>query len=139
TVTCAPSETFTGSVIAPCTVAVAGVGGLNETPAPNYSNNMNVGTATASYSFTGDANHAASSDSKTFAITPAASTTTVSCAASATIGRAASRDSAETVSGAGGLSQTPAASYTNNRNVGTATASYRYTGNAIDAASSGEK
>ena len=38
------------------------------TPTPAYTANTNVGTATASYTYAGDANHSGSSDSKTFAI-----------------------------------------------------------------------
>ena len=39
-------------------MSVTGVGGLNLTPAPSsISNNTNAGTATASYTFLGDANH----------------------------------------------------------------------------------
>jgi len=66
----------------PWTGTVTGAGGLSLTPAAVYTNNTNVGTATASYTFAGDANHSGSSDSKTFAISQATSTTTVTCPAS---------------------------------------------------------
>jgi hypothetical protein len=49
---------------------VTGAGGLNLTPDPTYANNVNAGTATASYSYAGDANHEPSLDSETFVITP---------------------------------------------------------------------
>ena len=46
---------------------------------PAYSNNTNAGTATASYTYGGDANHTGSSDSKNFTIDKAASHTVVTC------------------------------------------------------------
>ena len=83
-VTCPASVTYDGSPQTPCTVAVTGAGGLSLTPTASYSNNTAVGTATASYTFAGDANHSGSSDSKTFAIGKATSTTVVTCPASVT-------------------------------------------------------
>src|SRR5258707_1056075 len=62
-VTCPVSETYTGSAITPCTVAVTGAN-LNLTPTPDYLNNINVGTATASYTYVLDGNHNGSSDTK---------------------------------------------------------------------------
>ena len=56
-VTCPVSVPYTGSAQTPCTVAVTGAGGLSLTPSATYSNNTNVGTATASYTFAGDANY----------------------------------------------------------------------------------
>src|SRR5207302_1543621 len=47
---------------------VTGAGGLSLTPAPTYTNNTNAGTATASYTYAGDANHTGSSDTKNFTI-----------------------------------------------------------------------
>ncbi|MBN3585604.1 hypothetical protein JYB64_24750, partial [Algoriphagus aestuarii] len=43
--------TYTGSAIEPATVSVTGAGGLNLTPTADYANNVNAGTATASYSY----------------------------------------------------------------------------------------
>src|SRR5207247_1988766 len=102
---------------------------LNRTVTPSYGNNVNVGTATASYTFAADANHAGSTDSKTFAIGPAASTVTVSCptAAQTYTGSAIEACTAK-ATGAGGLNQTLTVGYTNNVNVGTANASASYTG-----------
>ena len=57
-----------------------GPGGVNLTPTPTYANNINAGTATASYAYAGDDNHTASSDSKTFSIDKAPSTTVVTIA-----------------------------------------------------------
>ncbi|PYS18933.1 MAG: hypothetical protein DMG17_04440 [Acidobacteria bacterium] len=68
TVSCPASMTYKGSAWTPCTATVTGAGGLNQTLTVSYTNNINAGTATASASFAGDANHNASSDSKTFQI-----------------------------------------------------------------------
>ena len=58
-------------------MTVTGAGGLNLTPTATYADNTDAGTATASYTFAGDANHTGSSDSKNFTIDKASSTTTV--------------------------------------------------------------
>ncbi|TMD13659.1 MAG: choice-of-anchor D domain-containing protein, partial [Chloroflexi bacterium] len=68
TVTCPNSVPYTGSPLTPCTASVSGVGGLSQTLTVSYSNNTNAGTATASASYAGDANHLGSSDSATFTI-----------------------------------------------------------------------
>src|SRR5205807_10631563 len=77
TVSCPASVPYTGAAQTPCTVSVTGAGGLSLTPTATYTNNTNAGTATASYTFAGDANHTGSSDSKTFTIPQASSTTAV--------------------------------------------------------------
>src|SRR5437773_9106947 len=69
----------------PATVAVTGIGGLNDSPAPVYSCghapiNFADSGCTASYSFAGDANHNGSSDTKTYIIAKAESTTAVAAA-----------------------------------------------------------
>jgi hypothetical protein len=61
--------TYTGSVLTPCTATVTGAGGLNQSLAVTYANNVNPGTANASAAFAGDANHLGNSSSNTFAIT----------------------------------------------------------------------
>ena len=134
-VTCPANVTYTGSAQTPCTVSVTGAGGLNLTPAATYVNNTNVGTATASYAYAGDANHEASNDSTDFTIDPAASTTVVTCPTNVTYTGAAQTPCTVSVTGAGGLNLTPAATYVNNTNVGTATASYAYAGDANHEAS----
>jgi hypothetical protein len=68
TVTCPASASYTGSPVTPCSVSVTGAGGLSLSQTPLYINNINPGTATASYTYAGDANHTGSSDSKTFTI-----------------------------------------------------------------------
>jgi hypothetical protein len=60
----------------PATVSVTGAGGLNLTPAPVYSGghapiDVADSGSTASYNFPGDANHNASTDSKTYTISKA--------------------------------------------------------------------
>jgi hypothetical protein len=130
TVTCSASETYTGSALTPCSVTVTGAGSLSLTPAPTYANNINVGTATASYTFGGDANHDGSTASSTFAITKAGSTTVVSCPVSETYTSAAITACTATVTGAGSLSESVAVTYTNNVNVGAATATATFGGDA---------
>src|SRR5947208_16061223 len=56
--------------LTPCSVTVTGAN-LSLTPAANYANNTNAGTATASYTYAGDPNHDGSSDTKNFEITKA--------------------------------------------------------------------
>ncbi|WP_206684098.1 hypothetical protein, partial [Pontibacter beigongshangensis] len=58
--------TYSGSAIEPATVSVTGAGGLNLTPAAEYANNIDAGTASASYSYGETANYLASSDSEDF-------------------------------------------------------------------------
>src|SRR5439155_14902194 len=76
TVSCPAGVAYNGSAQTPCTVTVTGSGILSPPPTLTYTNNINVGTGTASASFAGDANHSASSDSKTFQITKAPVTAT---------------------------------------------------------------
>src|SRR5207247_11082891 len=101
------------------------------TPTPSYADNTDAGTATASYTFAGDANHTVSSDSNTFTIGPASSTTTVSCPATAqTYAGAPLNPCTASYSGAGGLSGSLTPTYSGNIHVGTATAGARFTGEA---------
>jgi hypothetical protein len=72
-VTCPVSVPYTSLAQEPCTVSVTGAN-LNLAPSANYSDNENVGTASASYTFGGDLNHTGSGDSKTFQITAVALT-----------------------------------------------------------------
>ena len=138
-VTCPDSLIYDGSARTPCSVAVTGAGGLSLTPAPNYSHNTDAGTATASYTYAGDANHDGSSDSKDFTIQKAASHTVVTCPASLIYDGSARTPCTVAVTGAGGLSLTPAASYSHNTDAGTATASYTYAGDANHDGSSDSK
>ena len=131
--------TYSGSAITPATVSVTGAG-LSLAPAPVYANNIDAGSATASYAYAGDANHAGSSDSKTFTIGQASSTTVVTITGSPfTYSGSAITPATVSVTGAGALSLTPAPDYANNVNAGSATASYAYAGDANHAGSSDSK
>lgn len=77
TITCPASVTYNGFAQEPCTAVVTGVGSLNQALTVTYSNNTNAGTATASASYLGGLNHAASNNSTTFEIEKADATCTV--------------------------------------------------------------
>ncbi|MFN8466045.1 MAG: MBG domain-containing protein [Caldilineaceae bacterium] len=141
TVSCGAGPfTYTGSAITPCTATLTGAGGLTGSPAVSYSNNTDVGTASASAGFAGDDNYLASSDSKTFAIAKATSTTTVTCDPGPFVYKnAAFTPCAATLTGAGGLTGSPEVSYSSNVDAGTATASAGYAGDANHEPSSGSK
>ena len=138
-VSCTPSVVYNGAAQEVCTANVTGVGGLNEAVTPvGYSDNTNVGTAGASASYGGDANHTGSSDTEVFAITPAGSTTVVSCTPSVVYNGAAQEVCTANVTGVGGLNEavTPV-SYSDNTNVGTAGATATYEGDANHSGSTG--
>jgi len=126
TVTCPASVTYNGSAQTSCTASVIGPGGLNQTLTVSYHDNVNAGTATASASYVGGANWLASSDTKTFTIGKAATTTTVTCPANVTYNGSAQSPCTTSVTGPGGLNQTLTVSYQDNVNAGTATASASY-------------
>lgn len=68
TVSCpATPVIYTGSPLAMCSAAVTGVGGLQQALPVSYANNI-IGTARATASFAGDANHYGSSGAGTFRI-----------------------------------------------------------------------
>jgi len=67
TVTCPVEVTHTGSAQEPCSATVTGPE-LNQGLTVTYSNNINVGTATANASYAGTGNYAESSDSESFEI-----------------------------------------------------------------------
>src|SRR5207302_5849675 len=104
-----------------------------------YGNNVGAGTATASYTYAGDANHNGSSDSKNFTIDKAASTTAVSCPTSVTYNGSAQTPCSVSVTGAGNLNLVQDAVYSDNTNAGTASASYTYPGDANHNGSSDSK
>ena len=85
---------------------MTGAGGLSLTPTASYNNNTDAGTASASYTYAGDANHTGSSDSKNFTIDKAASTTLVTCPATVTYDGSAQTPCMVSVTG-GGLNLTP--------------------------------
>jgi hypothetical protein len=75
-ISCPASVVYNGTALTPCTATVTGVGGLSQSVSVTYSANTIAGTATASATFVGDANHTSSTKSTTFAITPALLTVT---------------------------------------------------------------
>jgi hypothetical protein len=75
-VTCAVGPfTVTGSAIEPCTAVVTGPGGLSQALAVVYSNNVSVGTATATAAYGGGASYLPSSDTEVFVIGEAVDST----------------------------------------------------------------
>ena len=95
----------------------------------HYSANTDVGTVTASYSFSAAGNYLGSSDSKQFSITQATSLATVVCPSAATVFTgAALTPCTASVTGAGSLNLPLTPSYSSNTNVGTATATASYAG-----------
>jgi hypothetical protein len=138
TVNCPASQTYTGSAIEPCTASYSGAGGLSGTLTPTYSSNIDAGSANASATYGGDANHEGSAGSAGFTINRASSTTTVNCPASETYTGSAIEPCTATVTGAGGLNQTVTpVTYTNNLNSGTANAAATYAGDANHDGSTG--
>ncbi|RNI29118.1 MBG domain-containing protein [Rufibacter latericius] len=132
--------TYTGKAQTPATVKVTGAGNLELTPTATYGNNINAGTATASYTFAGDDNHTGSEDSKSFIIEKASSETIVNINGGPFTYTGSSITPATVeVTGAGGLSLTPTAEYSNNINAGTATASFSFSGDENHTGSEGSK
>jgi hypothetical protein len=70
-------QPYTGSAQTPCTAGYTTSDGLSGSLVPAYSNNQNVGTATANASYAGDANHEAAGNSASFEISKADSSVTV--------------------------------------------------------------
>ena len=118
---------------------MTGVGGLSQTLTVSYANNTNAGTAAASATYSGDANHNGSDDTKNFTVAKANSSTTVICPANVTFDGTAQTPCTASATGAGGLNQTLTVSYANNTNAGTATASATYSGDANHNGSDGTK
>lgn len=136
-VSCPASVTYDGSAKTPCSANATGAGGLNQALTVTYSDNTAAGTATASASYGGDGNHDGSSDSKTFTIAKAPSTTTVNCAATVTYDGSAKTPCSANATGIGGLDQPVAVDYSNNTGAGTATASATFSGDSNHDGSSG--
>ncbi|HEU4869649.1 MAG TPA: PxKF domain-containing protein, partial [Pyrinomonadaceae bacterium] len=104
-------------------------------PSANYTNNVNAGnTASASFTFPGDTNHNGSSDSETFSIDKADSTTTITCTAGSVYTGSAIEPCTYTVTGNEAANPVlvaatpvPSPNYTNNVNAGVNTASASFT------------
>ena len=134
-ITCPASVTYDTTAQEPCTAAVTGANGLSTTASVTYTANTDAGTAHASASYAGDANHAASSGTQTFTIKKAPSTTAITCANTTYDGTAQTPCSAS-VTGVGGLSTTATVTYTTNTGAGTANATASFSGDSNHAASS---
>src|SRR5439155_5346363 len=127
TISCTPgSFTYTGSAITPCTATVTRVGDADTTATVTYLTSVNVGTNTAKAdaSYGGDANHTGSNATQvSFSITPAGSTTTISCTpGSFTYTGSAITPCTATVTRVGDADTTATVTYLTNVNVGTNTA-----------------
>ncbi|WP_323097567.1 PxKF domain-containing protein [Intrasporangium sp. YIM S08009] len=134
TVTCPSAVSWTGSALTPCTARVTGAGSLDSALTPTYSSNTAVGTAKAAATFAGDANHTASSDSKSFSIQRAASVVSVTCPTGQVYSGAALTPCTAKVSSIGGFEQTLPVTYSDNVGAGTATASAAFAGDDAHAA-----
>jgi hypothetical protein len=122
---------YDGSAQTPCSAKATGAGGLDVTLTVSYADNVNAGTATASATYGGDANHEGDNGSKTFAIAKAPSTVAVGCAAGPfTYSGSPHTPCSANVTGAGGLDQSLPVSYSGNVGAGSATASASYAGDA---------
>jgi hypothetical protein len=140
TVSCpAGPFTYTGSAQTPCTASYSTTDGLGGSLAVNYTDNLNAGTATASASYGGDPNHESSSDSQTFTIDKAGSTTTTVGDGPFTYDNTTHAGGSGTVTGAGGLSTSATSvTYTGDRvNAGTYHVTAHYAGDANHEASDG--
>ncbi|MFC2065112.1 hypothetical protein ACFLXB_08460, partial [Chloroflexota bacterium] len=76
TVTCPANLPYDGTAQEPCTASYTSADLINEPLDVTYSNNTNAGTASASASYAGDADHAAGSGGSTFVIDQVAATCT---------------------------------------------------------------
>ena len=128
--TCPLSVIYSGAAQEPCSAEVTGPGGLNEVVTVLYTDNTNVGTASASATYAGDANYLGSADATTFEIEQAATTTVLTCPLSVIYSGAAQEPCSAEVTGPGGLNEVVTVLYTDNTNVGTASASATYAGDA---------
>ena len=139
-ITC-PSESvpYTGAELTPCTASATASDGFTQSLPIVYADNVDVGTASATAEFAGDSQHASATELATFNIGQAASETTVTCPVSVVVtGKAQTPCSAE-VTGAGGLQASVPVAYSNNVQIGSATASANYAGDRNHSASSATK
>jgi hypothetical protein len=129
-VSCPASETYTGSAITPCSASYLTSDGLNGSSTVTYANNVNVGTAIASSTYAGDANHAASSNAASFTISTATSSVVVSCPALVVYTGSTTSPCTASYLTSDGLSGSLVVAYSSNMNVGTASASSTYAGDS---------
>ena len=126
--------TYTGSAQTPCTAQATGVGmsPVNLTGSILYANNTDAGTASASVSWAGDANHTGNSDSTTFEIEQAPSTVTLTCPVSVVYDGSAQEPCTAEATGVGmsPVDLTSSILYANNIDAGTATVDVSWAGDA---------
>ncbi len=128
TVTCgAGSVTYTGGALTPCTGSVVGAG-ISTSLIVDYLENTGAGEATASVSWSGDANHTASDDTTTFTIDKADSTINLSCGSAETYDGTAHDACDAPIFGVGPTIGAATITYTGNINAGTATADATWSG-----------
>jgi outer membrane protein OmpA-like peptidoglycan-associated protein len=129
---------YIGTAQTPCTANVTGAGNLAATAVVHYSANINAGTAQATATYNGDANHAASSESSaTFTIAKATSATVVTCISPVIATGSAVTPCTAVVTGVGGLSQAVNVDYTSNVAAGQAHASATFIGDGNHDGSTG--
>ncbi|WP_130648686.1 YDG domain-containing protein [Egicoccus halophilus] len=127
-VSCPADTTYDGSAQTPCTAKATGAGGLDQTVPVTHTDNVNAGTATAAASFAATTNHLASTDSTTFTIDKAATTTTVTCPSSRPYTGSPLTPCSAEVTGVAGFKQPVEVVYSANTNAGTATATADFAG-----------
>ena len=109
-ITCPATVAYTGSALTPCSATVTG-GGLNQAVVPEYSSNVNAGTATAAVNFQGDGSVGAANASRTFQITTAPSATTMACATNVVYNATVQNPCDAAVTGVGNFRQPVTVSY----------------------------
>jgi hypothetical protein len=136
TVTCGGPYVYTAAAQTPCIAQATGAGmsAVDVSSSLTYSNNTNVGAATADASWSGDTNHTGNIGAGGFSITQATSTVTVTCTAGAPYVYTGSPHTPCTAQATGvGLSPIDVTSslvYFNNTNAGSATANGSWGGDA---------
>jgi hypothetical protein len=131
TVTCPPTQTYSGSAQTPCSATVTGAGSLNQSLSVSYTNNVNAGVATATATFAGDTDHTATTNSATFSIAVAPSVVAVTCPATVPYNGSPQTPCSATVTGVGGLNTTLPVTYSpNTAGPGAVTASATFAGDS---------
>jgi len=129
-ITCTAPVTYNNTAQTPCTSAITGVGLTNVHGTVTYTSNTNAGTATASSTWS-DANHTtATATNVNFTINKAASTNTITCPTSVTYTGSLLSPCSSAITGVGLSGTAGTVTYTNNTNVGTATANSTWTGDS---------
>ncbi|MCU1382974.1 MAG: hypothetical protein JWL71_1671 [Acidobacteria bacterium] len=138
-VTCSSPALYTGSALTACRASASGVAltTVDVSALLAYTANTNAGTATATASYPGDANHSGSTGSNSFVITAAASAVTVSCPAAVVFTGSPLTPCTAAATGAGGLNVPLVVNYLANTNPGTAAATASFAGDANHTGSSG--